>query len=80
MGEGLPVTVSGGPTLRCDIIITLHPVLVVPVNLVLDQYTRSLQLQYRKMRSFHPDQGPVVNGLPSILYLLPLSRCIDTGH
>ena len=80
MREGLPVTVSGGPTLRCDIIVTLHPVLVVPVSFVFDQYAQSLQLQYRMMRSFHLDQGLVVNGPPSILYLLPLSRRVDTGH
>ena len=45
IGEGSPVTVSSGPTLGCDIIVT-PPVLVVVIDLVLDLYTRSPQLQW----------------------------------
>jgi hypothetical protein len=35
---------------------TPRPVLVVPVDLVLDLYVWSLQLQYQMMRSFYPEQ------------------------
>ena len=45
LGEGSHVTVSSGPTLGCDIIVT-PPVLVAVVDLVLDLYARSPQLQW----------------------------------
>jgi hypothetical protein len=53
-----------------------HPVLVAVVDLVLDLYARSPQLQCRMMRSFHPEQGLVLDSPLSILYLLlNRSRC-----
>ena len=47
-----------------------HPVLVAVVDLLLDLYARSPQLQCRMMRSFHPEQGLASDSPLSILYLL----------
>lgn len=55
------ITGEGSPPARYY---CFTPVLVV---LVLDLHARSLQLQYRMMRSFHPERRRVANSQPSTL-------------